>query len=107
VKVQDAMIRPARLGHTAIAVDSATAAIKAIETEKAADRPIEIVITDFDMPEMNGVELINRLARRSGIPVILLGSPPERSRRSAPEGISTSNVRRYLSSSTWTTNLLH
>ena len=40
-----------------------------------SSRTVDLVITDFMMPEMNGLELIRALARReelSGIPVILL-----------------------------------
>jgi len=58
----------AELGHHVTVVSSAGEAIRRFATE-----PFDLVVTDYKMPEMNGVEMIRRLrAHRADVPVILL-----------------------------------
>ncbi len=57
-----------RAGHECETSGSAEAALAALD-ERAAD----VVVTDWKMPEMDGIELLRRIhARRPGLPVILL-----------------------------------
>jgi PAS domain S-box-containing protein len=52
-------------------VESRTSANAALE--RAEREAFDVAIVDFDMPEMNGLELIRRLRRlRPGLPVVLL-----------------------------------
>jgi CheY-like chemotaxis protein len=56
------------LGHTVIEVHSATQALEILD----ADPRVEIVITDYAMPGMTGLQLARQLeADRPGLPVIL------------------------------------
>lgn len=56
------------LGYLADAQTSASAAL-----ERAEREAFDLAVVDFDMPEMNGIELIRRLrAIRPGLPVVLL-----------------------------------
>jgi CheY-like chemotaxis protein len=51
----------------------ATASHAAEALERLADQPFDLVVTDYKMPRMNGVELIARLRKQSpGLPVILI-----------------------------------
>jgi DNA-binding NtrC family response regulator len=51
-----AVVRVLRMsGHTVIAADSPRAALAVLE-----DKPIAVLVSDFEMPEMNGVELAVR-----------------------------------------------
>jgi DNA-binding NtrC family response regulator len=57
-----------RAGHECETQPSGDAALAALD-ERGAD----VVVTDWKMPEMDGIELLRRLhARRPGLPVILL-----------------------------------
>ena len=57
-----------RAGHECETCPSGEAALVALE-----DRPADVVVTDWKMPGMDGVELLRQLhARRPGVPVILL-----------------------------------
>jgi DNA-binding NtrC family response regulator len=57
-----------RAGHECETCASGDAALAALE-ERGAD----VVVTDWKMPDMDGVELLRRLhARRPGLPVVLL-----------------------------------
>lgn len=41
-----------------------------------ADTPVDLVLTDYTMPQMNGVQLVGQLKQiASHIPMILLGDP--------------------------------
>ena len=41
-----------------------------------AENPVDLVLTDFAMPQMNGSQLVNRLKQiASHVPMILLGDP--------------------------------
>ncbi|KPF67616.1 chemotaxis protein CheY [Bosea sp. AAP35] len=56
------------LGHTVIEANSGAAALEII----ASDRPIDIMITDFSMPRMNGGELAVAARRiRPDLPILL------------------------------------
>lgn len=41
-----------------------------------ADTPVDLVLSDYSMPQMDGDQLVNRLKQMAGhIPMILLGDP--------------------------------
>jgi CheY-like chemotaxis protein len=64
----DAILRG--MGYHVIAVDSGE---KCIEAVKKSDDPIDLLITDIVMPEMNGRELIERVrALRPDVPVLFM-----------------------------------
>jgi len=58
------------------AVDSGRAALQAMDSAERDNRPFGLVITDMQMPEMHGLELIANVRRRGilPVPVILLSS---------------------------------
>ena len=57
-----------QLGHTAIEAYSGAEALKIL----ASDRPIDLLITDYAMPGMNGVELATQARQlRPGLAVVL------------------------------------
>jgi DNA-binding NtrC family response regulator len=57
-----------RAGHECETSSSGQAALLALE-----ERPADVIVTDWKMPGMDGVELLRQLrARRPGVPVILL-----------------------------------
>jgi signal transduction histidine kinase/CheY-like chemotaxis protein len=58
-------------------VDGGPAALDLVEAERLANRPIELLITDLHMPDMDGFELVDRLRKQSAfseLPVIMLTS---------------------------------
>jgi CheY-like chemotaxis protein len=56
------------LGHHVTVVSSAEEAVRRFAVE-----PFDLVVTDYKMPEMNGVEMIRRLrAHKADVPVILI-----------------------------------
>jgi CheY-like chemotaxis protein len=56
------------LGATVATASTASEALDAL-----AHQPFDLVVTDYKMPRMNGVELIARLRKQSpGLPVILI-----------------------------------
>ena len=56
------------LGHNVTIASSATEGL-----EQFAAQPFDLIITDFRMPDMDGVEVIQRVrAHNPGIPVILI-----------------------------------
>lgn len=56
------------LGHVAIQVESATGALELL----CSDQDIQIVITDYAMPEMNGTQLATEIRRiRPHVPVVI------------------------------------
>jgi len=58
----------AELGHHVTVVSSADEAVRRFGSE-----PFDLVVTDYKMPEMDGVEMIRRLrAHKADVPVILL-----------------------------------
>ena len=60
----------ARLGVTAVAVGGGRAALQQL---KVAGNQFKVVITDVDMPEVNGLELMNAINDSGiGVPVILM-----------------------------------
>jgi two-component system chemotaxis response regulator CheY len=43
--------------------------------EKLAERPVDIVLTDIDMPEMNGLEFIEQArSRYAELPIVILST---------------------------------
>ena len=57
-----------RRGHTVVASGSAAAAL-----ERIAQRPVDVVVTDLQMPGMDGLELMQVIRERDdSIPVILM-----------------------------------
>lgn len=57
-----------RLGHEVVAAADGREALRALEGD-----PCELVITDINMPEMDGIELILALSERwPGVPVIAI-----------------------------------
>lgn len=65
------------LGHEVITADSAESALKTLERLSGTGGSVGLLFTDFDMPERNGVELVNA-ARAAGYagPTILCSSDP-------------------------------
>jgi len=57
-----------KLGYEVTAHSSAAEALRALDTD-----PFDLVLTDFDMPEVNGVEFARRLlSTRPGLPVVMI-----------------------------------
>jgi signal transduction histidine kinase/CheY-like chemotaxis protein len=57
--------------------DSGAAALALLEAERAAGRPVELVVTDLHMPQMDGFDLVERMhesPKLSEMPVIMLTS---------------------------------
>jgi two-component system chemotaxis response regulator CheY len=51
--------------------------------EKLAAHPVDLVLADINMPVMNGVELVERMARDpdlAGIPVVIVATPMSQAR---------------------------
>lgn len=66
-----------RWGMCAAAVASGEAALQAMDTARKESRPLHLVITDMQMPEMHGLELIANIRQRAAfcdVPIILLSS---------------------------------
>ena len=60
-----------REGYTVLEADNGAHALRVLEG--AADRPVELVLTDVRMPLMGGRELAAALARsQPGLPVVLM-----------------------------------
>lgn len=85
-----------RLGHTVTTAGSAKEALDALAVGSPG---FDLLITDYQMPGMNGVELLNRI-RDDGdaIPAILYSSAPldTITERCVKEGIRTDRIRHYL-----------
>ncbi len=65
------MARRAVLEELGYATDGTTDSLKALEMFRT--QPYDLVVTDFKMPELNGIELISQLRLESpGVPVILI-----------------------------------
>lgn len=63
--------RKAVLEELGVAVSTACSPAEALES--FLERPFDLVVTDYKMPRMNGVEFISRLRKHSPhVPVILL-----------------------------------
>jgi len=57
-----------KLGYEVTANSSAAEALRALDTDR-----FDLVLTDFDMPEVNGVEFARRLlSTRPGLPVVMI-----------------------------------
>lgn len=66
-----------RWGMRPEAVDSGPAALEALEAARARNQPFGLLITDMQMPEMHGLELVAKVRQRPGVrgtPVIMLSS---------------------------------
>jgi two-component system response regulator ChvI len=55
-------------GHVVMPFTDAWPALRALET-----KPFDLVIANIRMPEIDGIELLRRLRRKSDVPAILLG----------------------------------
>ncbi len=72
-------------------ITSTTAADGLEATSYAATDRFDLVITDFSMPERNGVELIRTLRHRlGGVPVLMISAYPESEIRK--EGLDDAGV---------------
>ena len=63
------------LGAEAVVVDSGAKALRALEEAAAVDRPFGLVLLDWRMPEMDGIEVVRRIrgqARLSPKPHIIM-----------------------------------
>jgi len=72
-------------GLRAEAVDGARAARAALERNRAANQPFDLVITDLHMPEMHGFGLVEAMRKNSAsthIPILMLSSGSQRGDRS-------------------------
>jgi two-component system, chemotaxis family, chemotaxis protein CheY len=45
-----------------------------VALEKLASNPVDIVLTDIDMPEMNGLEFIEKARSQYSFPIIILST---------------------------------
>ncbi|WP_417390988.1 PAS domain S-box protein [Gimesia sp.] len=63
-------------GLETVAVSSVSAAKAAIQRASNRRTPFDIIVTDFEMPDQNGLET-GRALKRSDIPIILLTSSPD------------------------------
>jgi len=66
-----------RWGMRPEAVDSGEAALQALEKARERSRPFELVITDMQMPEMDGLQMIAKVRQYAAfrdLPVIMLSS---------------------------------
>lgn len=60
------------MGHRPVVVTDGREAWDRLEAEAAGD-PFDLLVTDIDMPEMDGLTLIRRLGReRPGLPVVVM-----------------------------------
>lgn len=79
-----------QLGYSVMALPTGR---KAYECVVANDKSIDLIITDYDMPEMNGLELARHIeACNPGIPVIIVTG------RQMPEGMASaaSNIKKTI-----------
>lgn len=61
------------LGYSTSGVLNPREALKMFESSLETDTPFSLVITDFKMPEINGIDLIQKLrALKADVPVILV-----------------------------------
>jgi len=79
-----------RLGY---AVTPARDALDALDALARGERPFDVVVTDYDMPEIDGVEFARNLAQVApGLPVIMVSG-----RRGAAEAaVRAPSIRRVL-----------
>lgn len=58
---------------------SGKAALDALAAAAAAAAPVDLVLTDLNMPEMDGFEMVRRMAADpalAGVPVVVISSEP-------------------------------
>ena len=77
-----------RCGHTTVPAERGQEALEYLHEE-----PFDLVITDLDMPEMNGIDLLKQVrtdAGLNGLPVIMLTASAEDQDdvRARAEGVS-------------------
>ena len=80
-----------QLGYNVVAMQTGR---KAYERVAAEDLPIDLIITDYDMPEMNGLQLAEQVeAHDPHIPVIIVTG------RKTPDGMDSaaSNIKKLIS----------
>jgi CheY-like chemotaxis protein len=88
-----ATLEIAFLGIPGIAVLLASSAVEALRILDGRDSPVRAIVTDLNMPCMDGFELIRRVrgdARFSGTPIIVVSADtdPSTPRRVADLGVS-------------------
>lgn len=88
-----AMLEIALLGIPGIAVLLASSAFEALRILNGRDSPVRAIVTDLNMPRMDGFELIRRVrgdARFSGTPIIVVSADtdPATPQRVAALGVS-------------------
>lgn len=60
-------------GHTVMTVEDGQQAFKAIQKGHQEDRPFNLLITDIEMPELSGLELIDKLSEHNiELPVLVI-----------------------------------
>jgi len=52
-------------------VETVNSGAEALEWLAAGSSPVDVVVTDYQMPEMNGIELLSRIRENSRLPFIL------------------------------------
>jgi two-component system sensor histidine kinase/response regulator len=82
-----------RWGMRPEAVHSGQSALESLEQARKKNRPYELIITDMQMPEMSGLELVARVRQDAAchdIPVILLSSSvqPQETERARELGVA-------------------
>jgi signal transduction histidine kinase/DNA-binding response OmpR family regulator len=78
-------------GAVCESVDRPSAALALLEQASRDGRPFEVAVLDFNMPEMNGVELVYEIRMRpglGGLRIVILSSSPIEARDLTGLGIS-------------------
>ena len=82
------------LEHLGYEVTGHTSSMEALESVRRQPEKFDLVITDFTMPQMNGVELARELSRlRPGMPIILYTA---KSKAVSPENARELGIEDYL-----------
>ena len=80
-----------------LAVRLASSATEALRILRAGDSPIRAVVTDLNMPLVDGFELIRRIrldGRHSGLPIIVISGDTD---PQTPERVARMGVRAFFS----------
>ncbi len=82
------------LEHLGYRVTGHTSSMEALESVRRQPQQYDLVITDFTMPQMNGLELAGELSRlRPGMPIILYTA---KSKAVSPEKAKKLGIKDYL-----------
>jgi len=88
-------------GLSCVSVDHPSAALTALERATHDAQPFELAVLDFNMPQMNGVELVHEIRKRPGlrgVRLLLLSSAPLDGERLAGVGVSATLMKPARSS---------